>query len=60
MFTPSVTAVSVNMTDFGQKTVQFLIERINGMYKGEPRLAKIPCSLTIRESTAGQLAPAVD
>ena len=53
-FTPSITAVSINLSDFGQKTVQFLIERINGAYTGEPRLAKIPCSLNIRELTSGQ------
>ncbi len=53
-FNPSITAISVNMNEFGQDTVQFLIERINGIYRGEPRLAKISCSLHIRESTAGQ------
>jgi DNA-binding LacI/PurR family transcriptional regulator len=53
-FNPSITAVSVDMSDFGEKTVKFLIERINGTYKGEPRLARVACTLNIRESTAGQ------
>jgi LacI family kdg operon repressor len=51
--TPSITAVSIDMNDFGQKTVQFLLERIDGDYCGEPRVAKIPCTLNVRESTTG-------
>jgi DNA-binding LacI/PurR family transcriptional regulator len=50
-FTPTISAVSCDFQEFGVKAVQFLIERINGTYKGEPRTALIPCYLNIRESS---------
>ena len=52
-FTPSITAVSANPQDFGSTAVQFLIDRINGAYKGEPRTYLVPCHMQVRESTAG-------
>jgi DNA-binding LacI/PurR family transcriptional regulator len=49
--TPSITAISADFHEFGMKAVQFLIERINRTYTGEPRTALIPCRLQVREST---------
>ena len=51
--TPSITAVDTDFHEFALKAVQFLIERINGSYVGEPRTAFIPCRLRVRESTVG-------
>jgi DNA-binding LacI/PurR family transcriptional regulator len=52
-FTPSITAVSADPQEFGVKAVQFLIERIEGTYQGEPRTYLVPCHLVARESTIG-------
>jgi LacI family transcriptional regulator len=57
-FSPSITAVSANPQEFGFSAVQFLIERINGTYKGDPRTYLVPCHIQIRESTAGVQQPA--
>jgi len=54
-FEPSVTAVSVDGGELAERAVQFVIERIDGAYSGEPRLARIPCQLQVRESTAGRI-----
>lgn len=51
--TPSITAVSSNTHEFAEQAVQFLIERIDESYTGEPRTARIPHQLQIRESTVG-------
>jgi|YNPNPStandDraft_1061719.scaffolds.fasta_scaffold62462_1 DNA-binding LacI/PurR family transcriptional regulator len=55
-YSPSITAVAADAAELGTRAAQFLIERINGTYTGEPRTALIPCRLQIRESTAGPAA----
>jgi LacI family transcriptional regulator len=51
--TPSITAVSADAKEFGEKAVEYLIERINGSYAGPPRTYLVPCHLIARESTLG-------
>ncbi len=51
--TPSITAVSYDVQEFAEVMVQYLIDRIDKVYTGEPRTTMIPCHLEIRESTAG-------
>jgi LacI family transcriptional regulator len=53
--TPSITAISADAREFGIRAVQYLIERINGTYTGPPRTYLVPCTLNVRESTAGQI-----
>lgn len=52
-FTPSITSVSANPQEFGFTAVQFLVDRISGAYKGDPRTYLAPCHIRVRESTAG-------
>ena len=51
--TPSVTAVSTSVAQFGSEAARLLIERVSGAYTGEPRVIRVPCELKVRESTAG-------
>ncbi len=51
--TPSITAVSTSVAEFGYEAARILIERVSGKYHGEPRTLRVPCELKIRESTAG-------
>ena len=49
--TPSITAVSTSVAEFGYEAARLLIERLSGKYSGEPRTLRVPCELKIREST---------
>jgi LacI family transcriptional regulator len=51
--TPSITAVSTSMAEFGSEAARLLIERVSGTYAGEPQVIRIHCELRVRESTAG-------
>lgn len=51
--TPSITAVSTSVEEFGSEAARLLIERVSGEYTGEPRVIRIPSELKIRESTSG-------
>lgn len=51
--TPSITAVSTSVAEFGSEAARLLIERVSGVYSGEPRVLRIPCQLKVRESTVG-------
>lgn len=48
---PSLTTVSVNITDFADKAVSMLIERIEKTYDGEPRCVEAKLDLVVRESS---------
>jgi len=52
-YRPSISAVEVNGPELGEKAVSFIIDRLSGSYTGEPRLARIPYQLHLRESTEG-------
>lgn len=51
--TPSITAVSTPVGEFGREAALLLIERLSNKYAGPPRVIRIPCQLKVRESTAG-------
>lgn len=51
--TPSITAVSTSIAEFGSEAARLLIERVSGVYSGEPRVLRVPCQLNVRESTVG-------
>lgn len=51
--TPSITAVSTSVVEFGSEAAGLLLERVSGAYTGEPRIVRIPCQLEVRESTVG-------
>jgi DNA-binding LacI/PurR family transcriptional regulator len=57
-FEPSITAVAVDGRALADKAVQFVIDRIDGEYAGEPRTVHIACCLQVRESTSGRVCPA--
>ncbi|MGD8750362.1 MAG: LacI family DNA-binding transcriptional regulator [Anaerolineales bacterium] len=51
--TPSITAVAVDIDEFGQEAGQLLIDRINcGEEPCEPNVVRLPCTLMVRESTS--------
>jgi len=52
-FNPTITAISTDAREFGAVAVQYLIDRINGIYSGPPRTYLVPCHLNVRESTIG-------
>jgi LacI family transcriptional regulator len=55
--TPSITAVSTSVKQFGSQAARLLFERVSGTYTGEPRIVRVPCHLNIRESTIGCGSP---
>ena len=51
IMSPTISAVSSDYQQFGTMATKFLIERINGSYKGEPRIEYAPYQLVIRQSS---------
>jgi DNA-binding LacI/PurR family transcriptional regulator len=51
--TPSITAVAVDIVEFGQEAGQLLIDRINCKKEVcDPKIVRLPCTLMVRESTS--------
>jgi len=56
---PFMTIVRQPEREMGQQVARLLIERILGIYTGEPREIILPAHLVIRRSCGARLAPAV-
>lgn len=53
---PTITAVATSVEEFGETAARLLIERVNRVHTGPPRVIRIPATLHVRESTQGKVA----